>query len=230
MSTINEALKKAQKQRDSRHKGYSRSLSARGRGMGSLFGRSVLWGSLILMAIFLAFESDSWLDFWIRKTPETPAPQNKKPPTVRVRAPKSTADAKESYEKARFFHRNGSLGDAGRLYRETLRVDPGYVDALNNLGVIYIREKEYPAAQISFEKAIRLKPDYVEPYYNLACLHAIKGEVRESLDHLKKAVLLDRSVRDWARRDTDLENLRGLPEFAEIIGHGRMEGRGKKEM
>ena len=215
MSTINEALKKAQKQRDSRHKGYSGSLSARGRGMGSLFGRSVLWGSLILMAIFLAFGSDSWLDFWIEKTPETPAPQNRKPPTVR--APKSATDAKESYDMARLFHRNGSLGDAGRLYRETLKVDPGYVDALNYLGVIYIREKEYPAAQINFEKAIRLKPGYVDPHYNLACLYAIKGEVRESLAHLRKAVSLDRSVRDWARRDTDLENLRGLPEFEEII-------------
>jgi hypothetical protein len=36
--------------------------------------------------------------------------------------------------------------------------------------------------------------------------------------HLKKAVSLDNSARDWARMDTDLENLRGLPEFEAITG------------
>ena len=98
------------------------------------------------------------------------------------------------------------------------------MDALNNLGVIYIRDKDYLAAQRSFEKAIRLKPGHVDPHYNLACLHAIKGEVKQSLAHLKKAVSLDHSARDWARRDTDLTNLRGVSEFEEIIGtKGEME-------
>jgi Tfp pilus assembly protein PilF len=97
-------------------------------------------------------------------------------------------------------------------------LDPRYVDALNNLGVIYIRDKEYMAAQRNFEKAARLKPDYVDAHYNLACLHAIKGEATQSLAHLKRAVSLDNSARDWAQKDTDLENLRGLPEFEAIIG------------
>ena len=95
---------------------------------------------------------------------------------------------------------------------------------MNNLGVLYIRDKDYTAAQRSFEKAIQLQPGYVDSYYNLACLYAIKGEARQGLDHLKKAASLDRTAKDWARKDTDLENLRGLPEFEEIIGaKGGME-------
>jgi hypothetical protein len=58
----------------------------------------------------------------------------------------------------------------------------------------------------------------VDPYYNLACLFAIKGEAKESLAHLTKAVSLEKEVREWAQRDTDLENLRGMPEFEEIVG------------
>jgi adenylate cyclase len=88
---------------------------------------------------------------------------------------------------------------------------------LNNLGVIHIYDKNYSAAQALFEKAIRLKSDYVDSYYNLACLHALNGEVSQSLVHLKEAVSLNQSVKDWARRDTDLQNLRLVPEFEEII-------------
>jgi len=88
---------------------------------------------------------------------------------------------------------------------------------LNNLGVIYIQERNYSKARNSLESAIRLKPEYVDPYYNLACLYAIKGDVMKSLDNLEKAVSLNKSVMEWARKDRDLQNIRGVHEFEEII-------------
>jgi tetratricopeptide (TPR) repeat protein len=113
------------------------------------------------------------------------------------------------------------LQEAIQLYERTLSLDPDYVDALNNLGVIHIHGKRYPAAQAYFEQAIQLRPDYVDSHYNLACLHALQGGVSQSLIYLKRAVSLDPSVKDWAQTDTDLKNLRGVPEFEEIIGsHG----------
>jgi tetratricopeptide (TPR) repeat protein len=127
------------------------------------------------------------------------------------------ASAKDLYEKARDLHRSGRLQEAMRLYRKTLSLDPNYMDALNNLGVIYIQSRMYPAARESFAKAIRLKPDYVDPHYNLACLDALQGRLRQSLAHLKKAVSLDQSVKEWAIKDADLRNLRGVPEFEKII-------------
>lgn len=131
--------------------------------------------------------------------------------------PEGVANAAGLYEKARLFQKSGRLQEAKRVYEETLSLDPDYVDALNNLGVIHIYDKNYPAAQALFEKTIRLKSDYVDSYYNLACLHALNGEVSQSLVHLKKAVSLNQSVKDWAQRDTDLQNLRSVPEFEEII-------------
>jgi tetratricopeptide (TPR) repeat protein len=131
--------------------------------------------------------------------------------------PEGVASASALYEKARLFQKSGRLQEAKRVYEETLSLDPDYVDALNNLGVIHIYDKNYSAARALFAKAIRLKSDYVDSYYNLACLHALNGEVSQSLVHLKKAVSLNQSVKDWARRDTDLQNLRLVPEFEEII-------------
>ena len=214
MSTINEGLKKAQKERDTRHLKYKGVLSAQGKER-RVFGlKAVLGSALFLILISLALMSYSW---WHSKGPNPP-PKPERPKIAKSLKKDNISTAKAAYGKARDFHKRGRFEDARRLYQETLRLDPGYGDALNNLGVIYIHKKKYPAARRSFEKAIRLKPAYVEPYYNLACLHAIRGEVRQSLVYLKKAVSMDPSVRDWARRDTDLENLLGMPEFEEIVG------------
>lgn len=236
MSHINEALRKAQKDRDARSLRYSGILSSGKEAKRTSWRRALFWGALFLILILLAFTSYSW---WDSRGQQILAPTDKKALATRPQAgrvatvkpslpksrarektsqPKTVGSAKAFYEKAKRFHKRGRLQDARRFYQEALRLDPGYVDALNNLGVIYIREKEYMAAQRNFEKAARLKPGYVDAHYNLACLHAIKGEVTQSLAHLKKAVSLDNSVRDWARKDTDLENLRGLAEFEAIIG------------
>ncbi|NNG06716.1 MAG: tetratricopeptide repeat protein [Desulfobacteraceae bacterium] len=258
MSHINEALRKAQKDRDAHSLEYTGFLSSRKEEKRIFWRRALLWSSVLLILILLAFTSYSWWDSRGQKTLEpvdkktlATRPQAGRAATVKPSLPKSRARAKTSqprtvrrakdspqeaaasargsqqnaargakafYEKARRFHKRGRLQDAKRFYQEALRLEPSYVDALNNLGVIYIGDKEYMAAQRNFEKAARLKPGYVDAHYNLACLHAIKGEATQSLVHLRKAVALDRSARDWARKDTDLENLRGLPEFEAIIG------------
>jgi tetratricopeptide (TPR) repeat protein len=248
MSHINEALRKAQKDRDAHALKYTGILSSGKEKKRTFWRRALFWGALFLILILLVFASYSW---WDSRGKQILAPSDKKALAKRPPLPKSAGGAKTSqpkmvgspkgssqkaagnergsqqkaassarafYEKAMRFQKRDRLQDAKRFYQEALRLDPGYVDALNNLGVIYIRDKEYTAAQRSFERAVRLKPGYVDAHYNLACLHAIKGEVTQSLAHLKKAVSLDPSARDWARKDTDLQNLRGLSEFEAIIG------------
>jgi tetratricopeptide (TPR) repeat protein len=247
MSHINEALRKAQKDRDARSLEYTGILSSRKEEKRTFWRRALLWSSLLLIFILLAFTSYSWWDSRGKKglapadnkalatrppLPKSPGRAKTSRPETAERAkdsPQKTAlsakgsdqnavsGAKAFYEKAMRFHKRGRLQDAKRFYQEALRLEPSYVDALNNLGVLYIRDKDYTAARRSFEKAIQLQPGYVDSYYNLACLYAIEGDERQSLDHLKKAALLDRAAKDWARKDTDLENLRGLPEFEEIV-------------
>ncbi len=217
MSYIHEALKKAQKEKEARHQEYSGLLSARGKGRRFFAGKAAWWTSLLL--ILLAFTIYSWLDSRGKKT----IPTHESLKSESNSRSENPVNAKDFYGRARHFHKLGRLQDARSLYQKALMVDPGYVYALNNLGVIYIQEGNYSEAWNSLENAIKLKPKYVDPYYNLACLYALKGEMMKSLDNLRKAVLLDKSVRDWARKDTDLQNLRGVPGFEEIVGNGGME-------
>jgi tetratricopeptide (TPR) repeat protein len=215
MSYIHEALNKAQKERDAHDGSYSEIAFGRRRKKGFVSRRPVLWISSVLVAIFLAFVFYSWLDSEGQQPPAI-SEQKYKMPTA-VSRPKPIVDSKSYYDRGRIFHKKGRLKDAKRLYKETLRQDPGYVDALNNLAVIYMLEKNFFEAQKNLEKAIRLKPDNVDPYYNLACLYAMKGEAKKSLTHLRKAVSLDRSAIQWAQKDSDLNNVRGIAEFNDII-------------
>jgi tetratricopeptide (TPR) repeat protein len=216
MSYINEALKKAQKQRGTNYQEYDGVASRPARKGMFLKGHSVLLISVFFVFIAVAFALYYWLDF---KAPEITTTSEHKIKKAIAKVPSvSVADPTKIYNKARLFHKKGRLKDAKRMYHEVLRLHPGHVDALNNLGVIFIHDRNFIGARRNFEKAIRLEPANVDPYYNLACVCAVIGETKKSLTYLKKAVSLDKSVIDWARKDSDLKTLRGLPEFNEIIG------------
>lgn len=121
------------------------------------------------------------------------------------------------YSQALALQKEGRLQEARKLYEAALQRSPRLVSALNNLGAIYIKEKNIAAARRVFEKAIRIDANYVDPYYNLACLHALQNDVGRSLFYLKKAVSVDEAARKWAETDEDLLNLRGHIQYEKIV-------------
>jgi tetratricopeptide (TPR) repeat protein len=228
MSYIHEALKKAQKEKDGHHHAYEGVASTPGKKLGFFSGKALWLAPLVLASlafvVYLLLRSgDTGIAVMEPAKPkvakETAAPITTEPARPKVAPrPKKVDRPERWYEKARAFHKRGRLQAAKRLYEKTLSVDPGRIDALNNLGVIQIQEGNYPAARTSFMEAIRIQPDYVDAHYNLACVDALGGEASQGLFHLRKAIEVDPAVKDWARSDADLDNLRGLPGFAEIVG------------
>ena len=132
--------------------------------------------------------------------------------TIRREAP-----AEARYREALSAHRKGDHKRAEALYRQALTLDPGHVRALNNLGVLCMEEQKREQAIALFGKAIVLKRDYVDPYYNLACLYARKNEIDESLWYLKVAMTISDEVKDWVMKDADMENVAASPEFKKIM-------------
>ena len=82
--------------------------------------------------------------------------------------PAKTGDVKRLYSEALNYQRNDNPAMAEKIYRKILAIDPGFVMGLNNLGVICINRKKNKEAADMFRKAIGLKADYVDPYYNMA--------------------------------------------------------------
>lgn len=142
---------------------------------------------------------------------QSPAPVKKPPASV-------TPDPRQLYERALAYQRTNNLTMAERLYVSILKIDPQYVTAMNNLGVIYMSQNKYQNAQQLFQNAISIDNDYVDPYYNLACVHTLSGNTTEGLAYLKKALALKKDVKNWAKNDKDLNKLRYSPEFAELMG------------
>jgi Flp pilus assembly protein TadD len=61
---------------------------------------------------------------------------------------------------------------------------PVYPEALNNLGVLYLRTRRPEEAVHSFEECIRVAPEYDQSYLNLARLYAIQGQRGKARDVL----------------------------------------------
>ncbi|MBN2254680.1 MAG: tetratricopeptide repeat protein, partial [Deltaproteobacteria bacterium] len=130
----------------------------------------------------------------------------------------ATPDTRQLYEKALAFQRTGNPAMAEQLYLKVLKKDPKYVAAMNNLGVIYMSQHKYRHAQQLFQNAVGIDIDYVDPYYNLACVHTISGDTAQGIHYLKKAIALRKNVINWAINDSDLSMLRNTSEFVELTG------------
>ena len=144
---------------------------------------------------------------------DTPHVEVKKVPEI----PAKTGDVKRLYSKALNYQRNGNLAMAEEVYRKILAIDSAFVTGLNNLGVICMSRKRNKEAADMFRKAIDLKADYVDPYYNLACLYSRSGNISKSLYYLKMAISINNNVKNWAKNDKDLEGLRVSETYKKIM-------------
>jgi tetratricopeptide (TPR) repeat protein len=72
-------------------------------------------------------------------------------------------------------------------------------------------------AEVMFKRAISLRNDYVNPYYNLACLYSQEGDILHALDYLKKAAQINNDVKNWAKDDRDLKNVRESAGFKKVF-------------
>jgi tetratricopeptide (TPR) repeat protein len=88
---------------------------------------------------------------------------------------------------------------------------------LNLLGAAYFVKGETDVALRMFQQAIEVDPNFATSYYNVGCIHATKKEKEKALEYLKKAIALDPKYKDKARRDEDLNHLRGEKEFEEML-------------
>jgi len=156
--------------------------------------------------------------------PQTEAPpaaqaEPQQPPAAHPESapPKALPDTETLFAQALEKQRTGNLEDAKELYKQVIRQDQRHLQALNNLGVVYMEMKRYKWAVIRLNDALRLKPDYADAHYNLACLYARKNDTERSLLYLKNAVGHNPAVGLWAVRDDDFTNLARLPAFKKIV-------------
>jgi tetratricopeptide (TPR) repeat protein len=91
-------------------------------------------------------------------------------------------------------------------------------DQLYTLGVLEHNKANYDMAISYFLQSLENHPaaDYI--YYSVAASMAMKGNLAESMEHLRKAVELNEDSRVYAKNDADFTALQSKKEFAELVG------------
>jgi tetratricopeptide (TPR) repeat protein len=82
----------------------------------------------------------------------------------------------------------------------------------------YLRAGDPDRGRTLYREAIARAPNAWQGAYNAACFEALASEAGAALDHLQRAIELDRSAREYAAGDSDLDTLRDDPRFKELVG------------
>jgi Flp pilus assembly protein TadD len=84
------------------------------------------------------------------------------------------------------YAQNDDTTHAEEYLQRALKLRPAYPEALNNLGILYLRTQRRDQAVATFEECIRVAPDFDQAYFNLSRVHAIEGNRERA-----RAILLE---------------------------------------
>ena len=82
------------------------------------------------------------------------------------------------YYLGRIANRKGDYAEAIRQLQMALRAYPGYADAYAELGLVHLKQKEYPRAEEALQKALEFNPDSYAANLNLMILYQRIGSPR----------------------------------------------------
>ncbi|MBI3599351.1 MAG: tetratricopeptide repeat protein [Nitrospinae bacterium] len=86
--------------------------------------------------------------------------------------------------------RNYIWKDGYSLWTDTIKKSPNGYLPNNNIGVEYFKNNLFDKAEKHFNQAIKLKPEFVEAYYNLGLVLAIQGRIEEAIVRFNEAIKL----------------------------------------
>jgi tetratricopeptide (TPR) repeat protein len=108
--------------------------------------------------------------------------------------------------------------DAITYFDAAVTKKPDYWEARVNLGIALWRLDRKAEAVRQYERVLEAKPDYNPTlYYNIACFHALGGRTEIGFAWLRRALAHGYEKWHLIEKDPDLNNLRGQPEFSEIM-------------
>ncbi len=99
---------------------------------------------------------------------------------------KAPEEAKTAYDNANQALREGRVSDAIERFRYAITLYPNYFRALNDLGVLLIRQRKYDEAVTTLEHAIDIAPNVYYPRLNLGVIKTRQGKYKEAVTMLEK--------------------------------------------
>lgn len=117
-----------------------------------------------------------------------PLEGNKRPVPMVLNAidVKVPANARGAYDEAMAAAAKGEKQNAIAHLKRALTLHPGYVRALNDLGVLYLQSNMLVEAAANFRQASKLNESFIHPRLNLAIVLNRQGKYAEAAELLEK--------------------------------------------
>jgi tetratricopeptide (TPR) repeat protein len=80
---------------------------------------------------------------------------------------------------------------ATQVYREAVRLDPGFPSARYNLGRVYLEAGDLERGVAEMQEALRLHPEFPEAHQALGMAYTEQGRFAEAIAHLERALALN---------------------------------------
>jgi len=109
---------------------------------------------------------------------------------------KKDLTVKEAFALAIQNHQNNNLQDAQNYYQKVLELDPNYVHAHNNIGLIFKELGENQKAKDCFEKTIEIDPSYANAHNNIGLIFIELGENQKAKNCFEKAIEINPDYTD----------------------------------
>jgi eukaryotic-like serine/threonine-protein kinase len=110
------------------------------------------------------------------------------------------------------FEHRGAINEAEKTYQAAISTQPGSPVGYNSLGTFYLHRKEYEKALAMFQKVIELAPEGYGAYVNMGATLSNMGRYTESIEPLKKSIVLRPSYAAYVNLGTTYF---GLNQFAD---------------
>ena len=130
--------------------------------------------------------------------PLPPAAQKEEAPSKSIGVEKEggkdrmlTSDVLIHFNSGVSFYNQREFSKAIQAYQKVIELDPTYVEAYNNLGIIYQMIGDFERAFESYRESTNINPRYEKGYNNLGILLLLKGHNEEALEVFQKALAIN---------------------------------------
>ena len=119
-------------------------------------------------------------------------------------------------DQGMMFVNQGDMNNAIAEFKMAIAQSPS-AQAYSNLGATYMQVGKLNLAMDALKSGEKLNDKHIELNYNLTALHSLMDQTDLALEYLSKTLGLGFENYDALRFDSDLENLRGEPEFRSTL-------------
>ena len=143
---------------------------------------------IVLVAIILPACSDSPAP---TSVPAVPSDVTIRVKTVDTFCPTENEQARRFYNDALELAEQGKLEDAKQLYLQAVELDPGYCDAMDNLGRLLRSQGKVDEAISWYKRSIKLLPNNTVAHQNLALAYGIQSKMTDAVAEYQLLVQID---------------------------------------